>query len=150
MHDVFKKRYWECPRHIDQDMVMLTDPNLYAGNNSKRGVRVRLPKTQIQQVAAIKAGVPQPQASNVRKVRHAPDDVMHVDIEVDDSWWEKYDTRKNELKETENNTFSLHENNVLADFAAKARKYVSPLPHIFLVSLLTFVQQPCRFVPDQR
>jgi type II secretory pathway component GspD/PulD (secretin) len=131
MTDVFKKRYWECPRHVDQDMITLTDPNFYAGDiNNKRGVKVRLPKKQLNQIAAIKAGLPQPLASQVKKVRDTPDEVMHVNIEVDDSWWEKYDARKNELKETDNTAFLLHENNVLADFAAKARKYVSQIPEL--------------------
>jgi hypothetical protein len=132
MTDVFKKRYWECPRHIDQDLKVIADPNFYASDLKQiRGIKARIPKTQAAQVAAIRAGLPQPQASQNKKVRNAPDDVMHVNIEVDDSWWEKYDTRKNELKETDNNTFTLHENNVLADFAAKARKYVFKQPSHF-------------------
>lgn len=124
--DVFKKRYWECPRHIDQDIVLLTDPIYYRGNRKlKRGIKVRLPRKQVAQVAALKAGFPQPQASHTRNVREAPDDVMHINVEVDDSWWESYDTRKNELKETDNASYTLHENNILADFAAKAMAYVS-------------------------
>ena len=122
MTDVFKKRYWECPRHVDQDMVLLTDPHYYAGNAEiKRGIKVRLPRKQVAQVAAIKANLPPPQSSNARRVREEPSDVMNVNIEVDDAWWERYDARKNELKETDNASFTLHENNILADFAAKAR-----------------------------
>lgn len=120
-NEVFKKRYWECPRHIDQDMILLTDPNHYSSNlKLKRGIKVRLPRRQVAQVAALKAGLPPPHSSQARKVRDAPDNAMHVNIEVDDSWWEKYDVRKNELKETDNASYTLHENNILADFAAKA------------------------------
>ena len=120
-----EKRYWECPRHIDQDLTLLTDPAYYAGNSElKRGVKVRLPRKQVAQVAAIKAGLPVPRESGARRVREAPDHVMHVNVELDDAWWERYDTRKNELKETDNSSYTLHENTILADFAAKARRYV--------------------------
>ncbi|KIW05575.1 uncharacterized protein PV09_03450 [Verruconis gallopava] len=119
MTDVYKKRYWECPRHVEQDMILLSDPTTYSGDlNNVRGIKVRLPRRQVAQVAAIRE---QAKASRSQTVREAPDDVMLVNIEVDDSWWEKYDARRNEMKETENNSYTIHENNVLADFAAKAR-----------------------------
>lgn len=117
-------------------MVFLTDPNYYAGDlENKRGIKVRLPRKQVAQVAAIKMGLPPPQALQARKVRDAPDDVMHVNVEIDDSWWEKYDARKNELKETDNSSFTLHENNILADFAAKAMRYVLLLPKLIWLGL---------------
>jgi hypothetical protein len=124
MTDVFKKRYWECPRHVDQDMVLLTDPVFYAGNEKlKRGIKVRLPRKQVGQVAAIKAGLPTiPQGSNVKKTSRTWGEVMNVNIDVDDGWWERYDTRKNEMKDTENVAYTVHENSILADFASKARE----------------------------
>lgn len=118
--DVYKKRYWECPRHVDQDIVFYTDPSTYGGNPlSVRGIRARLPRRQVAQAGSLR-----PTAPVLKKVREAPADTMLINIEVDDAWWETYEKRMNDMKETGNTSFLVHENSIIADFAHKTRRYV--------------------------